>query len=63
MSHMIRFLRSETGATAVEYAVMLAGILAIVIAGITMVGGESANFWSSNQGSLDSAFGSSGGGS
>lgn len=63
MNRISRFLKSEDGPTTVEYAVLLAGILAVVIGGITLVGGETANFWSNNQTELDSAFGTTGGGS
>lgn len=63
MSRMVQFLESEDGPTTVEYAVLLAGILVVVIAGITLVGGGSANFWSDNKSQLDSAFGTAGGGS
>lgn len=63
MNRIVRFLKSEDGPTTVEYAVMLAGILAVVIAGITLVGGGSANFWQNNNSQLDSAFTAAGGGS
>ena len=35
-----RFLRSEDGPTAVEYAVMLALIIVVAIAGITTIGND-----------------------
>lgn len=60
MNRIARFLKSEDGPTAVEYAVLLAGILAVLIAGITLVGGETANFWSNNKSQLDSAYGAGG---
>ena len=63
MSRIVRFLKSEDGPTTVEYAVLLAGILAVLIAGITLVGGGSTNFWSNNKSQLDSAYGAAGGGS
>lgn len=62
MNRVARFLKSEDGPTTVEYAVLLAGILAVVIGGITLVGGQTANFWSNNQTQLDSSFGNGSGG-
>ncbi|TWT39454.1 Flp family type IVb pilin [Blastopirellula retiformator] len=38
MSHLIHFLLSEEGPTAVEYAVMLAMILVVCIAAIGIMG-------------------------
>ena len=61
MNRVVRFLKSDAGPTTVEYAVLLAGILAVVIGGITLVGGETANFWSNNQSELDAAFATGGG--
>ena len=43
-----RFLADTEAATAVEYAVMLALILAVVIIGIQSVGGGNANMWQNN---------------
>ncbi|MFN8706625.1 MAG: Flp family type IVb pilin [Planctomyces sp.] len=40
-----RFLCDESGPTAVEYAVMLALILVVIIAGITSVGGGANGYW------------------
>ena len=60
MFRVFRFLKSEDGPAAVEYAALLAGILAVVIAGITLVGGQTGSFWSNNQSELDAALGSSG---
>ena len=52
----IRWLRSlvddAEGATAVEYAVMLAMILMVLIAGISAVGGQSGGMWGGIQKSL-----------
>ena len=45
MFHLTRFLADEDGTTAVEYAVMLALIIAVCITGIASVG-------STNNGSL-----------
>ncbi len=61
MNRIVRFLKSEGGPTTVEYAVLLAGILAVVIGGITLVGGQTANYWSNNHTQLDSALGKSSG--
>ena len=63
MNRIVQFLKSQDGPTTVEYAVLLAGILAVVIAGITLVGGGSANFWSNNKSQLESAYSAAGGGS
>lgn len=60
MSRILRFLKSEDGPTAVEYAVLLAGILIVIIASITLVGGETADFWANNNSELESAFGAGG---
>ncbi|HOM17925.1 MAG TPA: Flp family type IVb pilin [Thermoguttaceae bacterium] len=40
-----RCLKEEQAATSVEYAVMLALILMVVIAGIAALGGESHTLW------------------
>ena len=56
MKSLIKLVRAEDGPTAVEYAVLLAGIVAVCIAAITLVGGETANFWSNNQQELQNAF-------
>jgi Flp pilus assembly pilin Flp len=57
MNRVVRFLKAEEATTAVEYAVMLAGIVTIMIASIRLVGGESGNFWTNNQSELDTALG------
>jgi Flp pilus assembly pilin Flp len=38
VSHVRQLLRGERGATAVEYALMLAGVAAVVIAGARLLG-------------------------
>jgi pilus assembly protein Flp/PilA len=48
-----RFLRGEDGPTAVEYAVMLAMIIIVCIGAITLVGGETVNYWLNNQQQLE----------
>lgn len=40
--HLVKFLQAEDGPTAVEYAVMLALIVVVCIAAITMLG-QNAN--------------------
>jgi pilus assembly protein Flp/PilA len=45
MKHIRRFLRSEVGATAVEYAVMVALILMVAIASIAAVGVNTKSLW------------------
>jgi pilus assembly protein Flp/PilA len=45
MSYIRRFLRSEVGATAVEYAVMLALILMVAIASVAAVGVSTKSLW------------------
>jgi len=37
-NHVVRFLKDESGPTAVEYAIMLALIVIVCIAAITQVG-------------------------
>lgn len=45
LSRLRAFLFDESGPTAVEYAVMLALILVVVIVGITTVGGGTNGWW------------------
>lgn len=56
MKRLLRLLRREDGPTTVEYAVMLACIIAVCIGAITLVGGGTFNYWQNNQNRLDSAF-------
>lgn len=42
---LLRLLKKEDGATAVEYAVMLAMILMAVVSAIGAVGGETGGMW------------------
>ena len=50
------FLTRDDGATAVEYAVMLALILVACLSTIALVGQNAANLWSKNESGLQSAF-------
>ncbi|MFV1964076.1 MAG: Flp family type IVb pilin [Pirellulaceae bacterium] len=50
-----RFIASEDGPAAVEYAVMLAMILIVCVSAITLVGGETVNYWLNNQQELENA--------
>jgi pilus assembly protein Flp/PilA len=55
---LVRFLKSEDGPTAVEYAVMLALIVVVCIAAISVLGSNARNTF--NNVSLNTAAGSSG---
>ena len=57
MNKLIQFLLAENGATATEYAVMMALIIIVCIGAVTLVGGETANFWAFNRQMLDGAYG------
>jgi len=48
----------DEGATAVEYAVMLALILIACIGAVAVVGTETSDMWSDNDSGLQSAFSS-----
>ncbi len=49
----IRFLRCDDGVTSVEYCVMLAFVLLIVIAGVTAAGGGVSGWWNDINSDLD----------
>ncbi len=51
-NRVARFLRDESGPTAVEYAVMLALILVSVMGAIGIVGNQTGGMW----GNIDSEF-------
>ena len=48
LQHIKKFLSEEDGPTAVEYAVMLALILATIVAAITGVGFNTLSMWQDN---------------
>lgn len=59
MRWVLRLLRDDEATAAVEYAVMLALILAVIIGSIVTVGQGSGGMWSSNGSALQSVgFGS-----
>jgi pilus assembly protein Flp/PilA len=53
-----RLFRDQHGATAVEYAVMLALILMLCIGGIVLVGTSTRTSWENSSNSIQSAMGS-----
>ena len=40
-----RFLRNESGATAIEYAIIAAGIAAVLVGAIATLGGKVTDLW------------------
>ena len=50
-----RFLASEDGPTATEYAVMLALILGLAIGSLSIFGNNAGGLWGNNSTQLDSA--------
>ena len=54
MDPIRRFLHDDEAATATEYAVMIAAILIMVIAGIMSVGNASGGMWGNIDGSMKS---------
>jgi pilus assembly protein Flp/PilA len=62
MSKVLSFLKSESGATAIEYGLIAAGISVVIIAAVQSVGGNlNATFHSVSQ-MLSQANGGGGGG-
>ena len=55
MAWINEFLRDEGGTTAVEYAVMLALLILVMIAGITSFGGGTGNLFSSIASGVETA--------
>jgi pilus assembly protein Flp/PilA len=54
----MRFIRDEQGATAVEYAIMVALIAAVIIAAVTLVGTKSRDTFQYVADSMPAAGGS-----
>ena len=58
-AHVFRFLRDEEGATAVEYAIILALILVALITSITAVGNSTSGLWANDSNQISAAVGGS----
>ncbi len=56
MQKLLRFLREEDGPTAVEYAVMLALIIAVCMAGIQAVGVQASSSFTDSKDELNKHF-------
>ncbi|MDR3637567.1 MAG: Flp family type IVb pilin [Isosphaeraceae bacterium] len=54
-SYLYSFLKGEDGPTAVEYAVLLALILVVLMSAITAVGNSTAGVWSSDVNKISNA--------
>ena len=46
MKWLVKFVREDEGATAVEYAIMVAGIAAVIIAVVIVVGSQTNSAFS-----------------
>jgi len=53
MKKLMRFFKDEDGVTAVEYAVMVAAIAAVVIIGAQILGGNTNNQFSNVASQID----------
>ncbi len=58
MNWLCRFLRSEDGPTAVEYAVMLSLIILVCLSAIMTIGQQTASSYQNSAASISSAMGS-----
>jgi len=58
MSSILRFLRSDDGPTAVEYAILLALILMVCLTGVRLLGRHASTSYSSSAASINQAVGS-----
>ncbi len=54
MKRLMRFLKDEKGATAVEYGIMVAAIAAVIVAVVISVGGKTNNAFSKVNSALSS---------
>ena len=55
MKSLIRFLRDDDGPTAVEYAIMLAMIVAVCLVGIGLAGSSTADSFQDSFDQMDAA--------
>jgi pilus assembly protein Flp/PilA len=58
MSRFLRFLRDESGPTAVEYAVMLALIIGVCIGAVGFFGSTASGSWQDSSVKLGATMGS-----
>ena len=63
MPMLSRFFRSDDGATAVEYSVMLALIIVVCIGAVSNLGSSNGGLWGGNSDTLVQEMGSGGTGS
>jgi pilus assembly protein Flp/PilA len=59
LNRLIRLSRDDSAASAVEYAVLLALILVVVIAAINSLGNTSSGTWATDTSRITSAIGGS----
>ncbi len=50
MNRLREFLAEESGASAVEYAIMLALIAAAIVTAVSLLGGETGTLFGTNEG-------------
>jgi pilus assembly protein Flp/PilA len=61
MQFVLRFVKTERGATAVEYAVMLSLILISILGAIASVGSQTGGMWGGIVRNIEAYFGTGGG--
>ncbi len=59
VNRLLRFCRDENAVSAVEYAVLLALILVVIITAIDAVGNTSSGIWANDTGKINTAIGAS----